>query len=266
MGQDHELLHDVLHSLNQWEHEEWGFAREGRLFTVPIISLADVDRAVAELEWALANGARTVAIRPAPVPGYRGGRSPGAAEFDPFWARVNEARIFVCLHSSDSGYDRFAQMWIGGIEYLPFQPDPFRSALRVGERAISDTISALICHGVFDRHPDVRVVSVENGAMWVEPLLDTFKHIYGQMPQMFKRHPVEIFKRHIFVAPYYEEPIEKLAELIGVSQVLYGSDYPHPEGLADPLSFIDELKGMSPTAQEQIMSLNLQGLLNGERS
>ena len=34
------------------------------------------------------------------------------------------------------------------------------------------------------------------------------------------------------------------AELIGVEHVLFGSDYPHPEGLADPVSYVDELKGL----------------------
>src|SRR3546814_15667544 len=58
-----------------------------------------------ELDWALENGARMVSIRPAPVPGYRGSRSLGNPEFDPFWARVNESGIFVVLHVSDSGYD-----------------------------------------------------------------------------------------------------------------------------------------------------------------
>ena len=155
MNYDHELMNAVLHSLNQWMFDSWGFAREERLFAVPFVTLMDVDMAVAELEWALERGARTVGLRPAPVPGYRGSRSPGFEEFDPFWARVNEAGIFVSLHASDSGYDRFARMWQGGSEFLPFEPDPFRMTLGLADRAIRDSISALICHGVFDRHPNV---------------------------------------------------------------------------------------------------------------
>jgi len=40
----------VIHSLNTWMHEQWSFAREGRLFAVPLVTLMDVDMAVAELE------------------------------------------------------------------------------------------------------------------------------------------------------------------------------------------------------------------------
>jgi len=46
----------------------------------------------------------------------------------------------------------------------------------------------------------------------------------------------------VFVSPYHEEPIEDLVELIGASQVLFGSDYPHAEGLADPTSFASFVK------------------------
>jgi len=263
MNYDHELMGAVLHALNEWIHELWGFARESRLFAVPFVTLMDVDSGVRELEWCLARGARTIGLRPAPVPGYRGSRSFGFAEFDPFWARVAEAGIFVSMHASDSGYDRFARIWEGGSEFLPFKPDPFKSCLGLSGRAISDSIAALICHGVFDRHPRVRVASIENGSKWMFPLLDALTHAYGQMPKEFSRHPVETLREHVFVAPFYEEPIEKLAEKIGVSQVLFGSDYPHPEGLANPLDFLPELAGFSAADQERIMSANLRGLIEG---
>jgi predicted TIM-barrel fold metal-dependent hydrolase len=261
MSYDHELMNAVIHSLNTWMHDEWGFHREERLFAVPFVTLMDVDMAVAELEWALARGARTVGLRPAPVPGYRGSRSPGLPEFDPFWARVQEAGIFVSMHASDSGYDRFVRMWEGGKEFLAFVPTPLKQCLAIADRAISDALAALICHGVFDRFPGVRVASIENGSKWVKGLLERMAHAYGQMPQEFRRPPVETFRRHVSVAPFYEEPVDQLAELIGVGQVLFGSDYPHPEGLAEPLSFLDELKTLPPADQQRIMSTNLKALL-----
>ena len=263
MNYDHELMNAVIHSLNLWMFENWGFARDDRIFAVPFVTLMDVDMAVAELEWALERGARSVGLRPAPVPGYRGSRSPGFEEFDPFWARVAEAGIFVSMHASDSGYDKFARIWQGGSEFLPFAPDPFKMTLGLANRAISDSISALICHGVFERHPNVRVASIENGGKWVKGLIESFHHVYGQMPKDFSEHPVETFRKHVFVAPFYEEPIPELADLIGVTNVLFGSDYPHPEGLAEPIDFLKELDGMKPADQQQIMSTNLKALLEG---
>lgn len=263
MGHDHELVHAVIHSLNEWILEVWGFVHRGRIFSTPIVTLMDVEMAVQELEFCLKNGARTVLVRPAPVPGYRGSRSFGLPDFDPFWARVAEAGIFVSMHASDSGYDRIARMWQGGSEFRPFEPDPFKLMLGFSSRAISDSISALVCHGVFDRHPKVRVASIENGCNWMKTLVSRFNHVYGQMPKEFKRHPIETLQRHIFVSPFYEEPIREVANLVGVSQILFGSDFPHPEGLARPVEFLKELVDFGPEDQRRIMGGNLKALLDG---
>ncbi len=114
MGNNVELMAALVHSLNAWVLDEWSFNYKNRLFPCAYISLADVDAACAELEWALKHGAKHILIRPAPVPGVFGSRSPGAGEFDKFWARVNESGVFVVLHVSDSGYDQIYRWWGSG--------------------------------------------------------------------------------------------------------------------------------------------------------
>jgi len=255
----------LLHSLNQWLVDEWGLAREGRLFSVPFISLTDVDAAVAELEFVLANGARAVGIRPAPVPDVRGSRSFGFKDYDPFWARVAEAGIFVCLHASDSGYDRITQWWTGGAssEWVPFEKDPFSAMMDLLARPISDSLSALICHGVFERHPGLKVASIENGSEWVRSLLHRFDKAYGQMPGSFKTHPREQFHRHVYVSPFYEDDLAELKAEIPVERILFGSDYPHPEGPAHPLEYLEDFRAYRPDELEKVFSTNLKGLLAG---
>jgi predicted TIM-barrel fold metal-dependent hydrolase len=255
----------LMHALNQWTIDEWGFARENRLFSVPMVSLTNVDDAVKELDFVLKHGARMVGIRPAPVPDIRGSRSPGFADYDPFWARVAEAGIFVCLHSSDSGYDRVTNWWLGSSsEFLPFEYTPFKAVIDTMGRAISDTLTALICHGVFDRHPKVKVVSVESGAHWVTPLLKRLDKGYGQMPQGFKKHPRDTFREHVYVAPFYEDDMETLKSEIPVERILFGSDYPHPEGLAEPLDYLHEFSTFKPDEIQKVFSTNLKNLLEGK--
>ena len=58
---------------------------------------------------------------------------------------------------------------------------------------------------------------------------------------MFAEDPLDTIKQHVWVTPYYEEDLRHLADTIGVERVLFGSDWPHGEGLAEPASFIDEL-------------------------
>jgi predicted TIM-barrel fold metal-dependent hydrolase len=260
MKDDPDLTHAVIHALNEWLYETWKFNYEDRIYTTPVITLPIVEKAIEELEWVIERGARAILIRPAPVPGYRGSRSFGLPEFDPFWERVVEADILVGMHSSDSGYERYANEWMGsGTEMLPFQPQSFR--MLQAWRPIEDTVSALICHGALSRFPALKIAVIENGSSWVEPLMLALKKQYKKMPQDFLENPIEVFKRNIFISPFWEEDLGELAQLIGEDQVLFGSDYPHPEGLADPASYVKELEGLPESTVAKIMGGNLARLM-----
>src|SRR5918996_6542254 len=240
---DVEATHAVIHALNEWMLETWTFNYHDRIFPAPVITLPIVERAIEELEWVVERGARVVLIRPAPVPGYRGSRSFGLPEFDPFWQKVVEHDVLVALHSSDSGYERYTNEWMGSdSEMLPFQPQAFRMLAQW--RPVEDAVSALICHGALSRFPRLKVAVIENGSSWVAPLLGNLADVYKKMPQDFLEDPVAVLKRNIHVSPFWEEDLGALAELIGVDRVLFGSDYPHPEGLAEPASYLDELAGL----------------------
>jgi len=258
---DPELIHVVVHALNEWLHEVWTFDYEGRIFTTPVISLPIVDKAIEELEWVVERGAKVVLIRPAPVPGYRGSRSFGLPEFDPFWEKVVELDVLVAMHSSDSGYERYTNDWLGSdSEMLPFQPQAFR--MLSAWRPVEDAVSALVCHGALSRFPTLKVAVVENGSSWVAPLLTNLADVYKKMPQDFLEDPVEVVKRNIYVSPFWEEDLGELAEVIGVDHVLFGSDFPHPEGLADPVSYVKELDGLSGETVRKIMGGNLARLMH----
>ena len=261
MRDDPELIHAVIHSLNEWMHEQWTFDYEGRIFATPVITLPIVDKAIEELEWVVERGARTVLIRPAPAPGYGSSRSFGFPEFDPFWQAVVDADVLVSMHASDSGYTRYQSDWTGPQEMLPFKPDPFRW-LTMGKRPIEDTMAALTCHGVLTRFPELRIASIENGADWVVPFLEHLEDVHRKMPQAFDEDPVEAFRRNVWVAPFHEDDIERVVEAIGVDHVLFGSDYPHPEGLAEPCSYVDHLpSGLPEEDVAKIMGGNLARIM-----
>ena len=258
------LTHAVIHSLNEWLHEEWGFTHDDRIFTTPVITLPIVEKAVEELEWAVERGARTVLIRPAPVPGLGGSRSFGYEEFDPFWQAVVDNDVLVSMHASDSGYSRYQADWTGPQEMLPFRPDPFRM-MTMGHRPIEDSMSAFVCHGVFTRFPDLKIASIENGGDWVPPFLEHLADTYSKMPHAFDEDPVAAFKRNVYVSPFHEDDIGELIELLGVDHLLFGSDFPHPEGLAEPCSYVDHLPPGLPDADvAAIMGGNLARLMRVE--
>jgi len=133
-----------------------------------------------------------------------------------------------------------------------------------------DTLSALILHNLFGRFPNVRCLSVENGSLFVPYLLAAMDKMNGMgrngpwIGGRINDRPSEIFKQHVFVSPYHEENIVALAGMIGDTQVLFGSDFPHPEGLAEPRDFAEPLAPLGDDAVRRIMRDNLSGLLFGE--
>ncbi|MBV8607485.1 MAG: amidohydrolase [Singulisphaera sp.] len=260
MRDDPELIHVVTHALNQWLHEEWSFNYQDRIFPVPVISLPIVDKAIEELEWVLERGARTILVRPAPVPGFRGPRSFALPEFDPFWKKVEEAGILVAMHSSDSGYARYQQEWEGSRnEHLPFVANVFRM---VGEwRPVTDAVASWVCHGALFRFPELKLAVIENGSSWLVPLLNELADVYKKAPEGFLGDPVEAVRTRVHISPFWEEDLAELSSIMGADRVLFGSDYPHPEGLADPVRYVDVLTKLDESDKAKIMGGNLARLV-----
>jgi len=256
--------HEVIHSLNQWMVEHWTFNYEDRIFPTPIVTLPILDRALEELDWLVDHGAKIILIRPAPVPGFLGSRSFALEEFDPFWKRVAEADVVVGMHASDNGYTKYTNEWDGmrDGEMLPFKNgSAFATLIGAQHRGIYDTMASAIAHGLCSRFPTLKIAPVENGSHWVRPLLNDLAETYALHPRLFDEDPVKVFKRNIFVHPFHEEDPRGLVELLGPDRVLFGSDFPHPEGLADPIAFVDELHGLPADQVRLVMGGNLARLM-----
>jgi hypothetical protein len=73
---------------------------------------------------------------------------------------------------------------------------------------------------------------------------------------------IEIFRRSIHISPFWEEDLGALAGLIGDERELFGSDYPHPEGLAEPATYVHQLAGVADESVRKIMGGNLARLMN----
>ncbi|MCH2173826.1 amidohydrolase [Myxococcota bacterium] len=259
LNQDPDAMLAAFRAFNRWLEEDWGFAYRDRIFAAPYLTLVDTEWAVEELEWALERDVRVIVMRPAPVESPTDSFSPSDPRFDPFWARVNEAGVTVAYHSGDAGYLRFQEAWGLGGTFKAFDFHPMR--LCMSASPISDTMASLLCGGLFDRFPNLRLATIESGCSWVTGLLQSLKKVYGQMPFAFKSDPVEAFRRHVYVAPYYEDDIALLREQVGVDHILFGSDFPHGEGLAEPVSFIDDLPDFSPEEARRVMRENGLGLI-----
>ena len=264
MKDDPEQLVANFRAFNRWLDEDWGFAWRGRIHGVPLLSLVDLESAVAELDWVLARGARVIGLRPGPA----FGRSPGDPRFDPFWARVNEARAVVALHIGESGYNELMSVHFGEqANPSSHLQSAFQWSCFYGDRPIMDTIAALVFSNLFGRFPNVRVASVENGSLWVPYLMRVMDKMGGMGRNgpwpggRIREKPSAIVRRHVFVSPHHEEDIPALVAELGATQVLFGSDFPHAEGLAEPAHYAEALATLASDVQRRILRDNARELV-----
>lgn len=255
---------------NRWIHAEVGYAHAGRMFLPPYVSLADVDLAVEELERVIAEGAPLVEVITGHAHGGRanphGGRSLADPVFDPFWARVNEARMRVCTHVGPTDYQKYGADFSEDPDAVLRDFGAFQWALYWGDRPAMDTVASLILHDLFGRFPNVRVCLSEQGTVWLPYLLRKLDATYhlGRPARFGKldRRPSEIFRAHFVVAPFPEENVARVVDEVGIESIVFGSDFPHAEGLAFPGDYVAAQLGGFPDDQVRaIMRDNLARFL-----
>ncbi|MBX6391191.1 MAG: amidohydrolase family protein [Frankia sp.] len=240
LSQDLPACRAAFRAFNRWLAEDWGFAYKNKIFAAPYITLTDPAAAVTELRWALDQGVRVIVMRAGPVVTEVGLRSPADPMFEEFWALAEEGNVICAYHGGDDVYGQLIGWWSESAETEAFRVSPLRGLLSL--RAIADTFAALLAQGTMARHPGLRFAAIETGSDWVPPLFKALKKSYGQNPDLWKEDPRETFRRQVWVSPFHENDLAELKSLIGAERIMLGSDWPHTEGLADPLSFTKDLE------------------------
>jgi predicted TIM-barrel fold metal-dependent hydrolase len=251
----------VIHALNQWMHEHWSYVYSDAIYSTPIISLAaGPERALEELEFVHERGAKIFLIRVAPVPTWKGRKSFALPEFDPFWERVQELDVVVGMHSGDSGYTRYTNEWEGlGDREMTITAGSRRSnptflALSSEKDNLVDAMASIIGHGLATRFPKLRFMPVEFGSGWIRPFYRKLQRVYDEAPVLFDENPVDVFNRSVWVHAFHEADPKGLLDLgIPADHVMFGSDFPHPEGMEDPLAYSEVVKDLPLEEQALIM-------------
>jgi predicted TIM-barrel fold metal-dependent hydrolase len=237
------------------------------------LSLSDVSVALRELEWVLERGARVITLRNGPAFTRDGMKSPADRMFDPFWARVQEAGITATVHAGfDDGYREVdlavAKAWgvdVAGraLSMVNRSGNDYSSRfidMLQKHRLVHDFAATLVVHGLFERFPKLRFAFIENGGTWVGPLLHDLQVAHVQNPGMFGKNPVEQFHENCWVAPFVEDNVAELARHIPAERILFGSDWPHAEGIREPGDFFEKLDSFPAAAVRRIMVENAREL------
>jgi predicted TIM-barrel fold metal-dependent hydrolase len=264
------LAHDpegvtlLFRAFNRWLLEDWGFNHADRIFAAPYLTLADPDWAVTELQWALDQGARSIVMRAGAPRTAIGQRSPFDPMFDGFWGLLNEAGIPLVVHAGDSGtssngfaVDGFAAAFSG-----PYKPSIKSFAI---EQAIKDWLLTLVFDNHLARFPNLRIASIENGAEFLPDLFRKVRSTASKIPGYFADDPIDVFREHVWINPFWEDDVYEVVELMGADRVLFGSDWPHIEALPEPLDYLAEVKNLDAEDRRKVLHDNVWELLSPAR-
>lgn len=261
---DLEALYANVRAINRYLATEWGgFNYKDRIFTPPFMSLVSPELALAELEHLLREGPpRVVQLSSGPSVHT----SLFRLELDAFWSRMNEAGIHICTHLADvTFYARQGEEW-NEDECMLGDMDAFQWVFYYGDRPAMETVGAAILQGFFSRYPNIRLLLSEQGTVWLPYLVRKMDHAFlmGRRATWgtLDRRPSEYFKAHVLVAPFPEENVDRVVEVVGTEPIVFGSDFPHGEGLPEPSLYVRQLARLSETQVHDVMRGNLAGFLS----
>jgi predicted TIM-barrel fold metal-dependent hydrolase len=174
-------------------------------------------------------------------------------------AALAEAGITVVAHVGSTGYTADGYGGNSAIDALGGGSKPSVAGL-IPERATYDFLLTFAYDKMFERFPNLRIASVENGSGFLGDLFVKLEQSKKRMRWYYKDDPAELFRRNEWINPFWEDRIPDVIEHMGADQVIYGSDWPHMEGMEHPRDIRDELEGISPTDQAKILHHNTAAL------
>ncbi|HZV10043.1 MAG TPA: amidohydrolase family protein, partial [Novosphingobium sp.] len=161
---DPRYAYDVLNAYNGWMYDQWTYNYQDRIFSAPIVTLDNLEEACKQLKGVIARGARLILMPMGPA----NRKAPAHPDHDPFWQIANEAGIRVVFHVSEAIYMKeHMALWGEGMQQSRIRQSAFVWMHGYSERPVIETLSSFIFWNFFERFPNVKLLSAENGAEWV---------------------------------------------------------------------------------------------------
>ena len=271
---DPEFCLATFRAYNDWLADFCSYAPD-RLIGIAYIPTWDVDVAIVEARRAHRKGLRGVLIPayppipPAGVGMFQGtgemflsspasGVSYSGREFEPFWATLVELGMAAHIHL--------------GARLVPIgtppPPSSFMTHLTVGKLFMAHPIADAIFSGLFQRFPDLKLVTVESGIGWAAFLVELMDRNWERhrfhTESVLTEPPSSYFKRNI-KGTFLHDPVAiRERDLIGVGNILWSSDYPHSDtSWPNSLQVIEaHLAGIPEDERRKIAGENAAKLYN----
>jgi len=252
------LVDATCRAYNDWV-AEFSAAHPQRLRGVAALNVDAVETAAAELERAVGRGLAAGLI---PV-GLPAGRTYADPAFDRLWAVAVAVDVPLSLHIGTyrANPERHAAPVIPGAQSAT--PKPAQTAFATADHWVRQALGDIIFSGVFERFPRLRIVSAEHEVGWLPFFVERMDYTYTQRATKGHRFapgvlPSDFVRQNVW-AQFCEDPsVAAVAQSIGSGRILWGSDYPHSEGLF-PHSrdvFADRTATLDGAARQRIATDN----------
>ncbi|HKD65242.1 MAG TPA: amidohydrolase family protein [Candidatus Binataceae bacterium] len=248
---DRELQRSCLGAYNSWMAEFCSEAPQ-RLVGVAILPMNDPGEAVAELERVAKLGLRGALF------GVFDACKPVFDEaWEPLWAAAADHGVVLSFHLS------------GGVRNARFDARRGQVAALVSAlpMQLDEPLCEIIFCGALDAHPKLRLILAEAGLGWVPYLLGRMDHEYEKLFRntvKLSAKPSELFRQHVWVSFEEDDVGLKLIPEIGEDNVVWASDYPHPDSTwPNSRKYVQEhMKGLSAAVIKKITCDNTVKLYN----
>jgi predicted TIM-barrel fold metal-dependent hydrolase len=232
-----------------------------RLLPMPIMPAWDVGACVREAERCATLGYRGVNMTADPQD--TGSPDLGDPAWDPFWEVCAGRELPVHFHIGASQ----TAMAFFGTTYWPSQDDYVKPAIGGASLFLNNSRVLLnsAYSGMFDRHPDLKMVSVESGIGWVPFMLEAMDYELEENSPAhaakLQKRPSEYFRDHWYATFWFETgrgDLQHLVDSVGEDNIMFETDFPHPTSLhPDPVGAVsDKVATLRPDTQRKIMGGN----------
>jgi predicted TIM-barrel fold metal-dependent hydrolase len=236
-----------------------------RLLPLPLMPAWSVDACISEAKRVAALGSRGVNMTSDPHD--LGAPDLASRDWDPFWEVCTELELPVHFHigASVTGMTFYGQ--------YPWASHPANTRLAIGGTLLfignARVVTNLILSGMFDRFPDLKMVSVESGCGWIPFILEAIDYEMSEnAPEELKRMkkmPSEYFRSNMFATFWFENNRNKLPDLIdavGEDCIMFETDFPHPTCLyPNPLEAVEaKMATLTLETRAKIMGENARKL------
>ena len=236
-----------------------------RLLPMPIMPAWSIDACVREAERCAALGYRGVNMTADPQDS--GSPDLGDRAWDPFWEVCAGHGLPVHFHI---GASQTALTYFG-TTFWPSQEDYVKPA--IGGASLFQNNSRVLLNsaysGMFDRHPDLKMVSVESGIGWVPFMLEAMDYELAENAPAYvdrlQKQPSEYFRDNWYVTFWFETgrgDLQHLVDAVGEDNIMFETDFPHPTCLhPNPLEVVGEkVSSLRPETQQKVMGANAAAL------